>query len=361
MVKYWYGLRDGKVVSIQDIPKELKGLACGCICPACHRPLEACSLGPNNKRVRHFKHAKEFDPNVTREGSPGGCDVFTANESGLHLLAKQIIQEECKVMIPAFKIYAEDILNDIPVDIYRKLPPFVVEDASVLICAAVELEKYINGFKPDIVMQLPSRVTHELLVEINAGHSVDEEKLRNVKAHGFPMMEIDVRSFRDKAYKKEELRQFLLESCAEREWIYFPLRKDVREKAREFFENIEDVIKYRKDKANREKGKAKITALLDSKTYTSEINRLRSDVAFQQWCSQHSSKFRFIKEAGKVPFYIDIPISGELIFKCDRRIWQGIIFGRYVYDRTVKEEGSHIPSDDLFTVLRDDYSPRGLM
>lgn len=54
MSKYWCGLRDGKVVSIQDIPEESKGRACRCICPACHRPLEACSLGAHNKRARYF-------------------------------------------------------------------------------------------------------------------------------------------------------------------------------------------------------------------------------------------------------------------------------------------------------------------
>ncbi len=31
------------------------------------------------------------------------------------------------------------------------------------------------------------------------------------------------------------------------------------------------------------------------------------------------------------PFYMDIPITGEFIFSCDRRIWQGKLFEDYVY------------------------------
>lgn len=47
-VKLKYGMRDGKIISIYDIPLEQRGLKCDCICPLCGMPLQA-RLGEKNQ------------------------------------------------------------------------------------------------------------------------------------------------------------------------------------------------------------------------------------------------------------------------------------------------------------------------
>ena len=57
-----YGLLEGKLVSIHDIPSDKYGLRCNCICPGCGGALSA-RLGrstPSNKKKKrhHFGHHK---------------------------------------------------------------------------------------------------------------------------------------------------------------------------------------------------------------------------------------------------------------------------------------------------------------
>ena len=99
MARYFYGRKDGRIVSILDVPFEEYGLRCGCTCVRCGEPLEACSIRPDNLREAHFKHRKS-----TREATDEprfACSPDWANESGLHLLAKEIIEEEQCVAVPA--------------------------------------------------------------------------------------------------------------------------------------------------------------------------------------------------------------------------------------------------------------------
>ncbi len=37
-----------------------------------------------------------------------------------------------------------------------------------------------------------------------------------------------------------------------------------------------------------------------------------------------------------IPFFIDIPISFEMVFNCDRRIWQSELFEQFIYNRNSK-------------------------
>ena len=72
----------GELVHIDSVPN---GNDCGCICPACKKPLQAKNKGTH--RTHHFAHQS-------------GVDCPTAYESSLHLLAKKKIQEETKILEP---------------------------------------------------------------------------------------------------------------------------------------------------------------------------------------------------------------------------------------------------------------------
>ena len=55
-IKLKYGVRDGKIVSIEEISESEKGLKCECDCPGCGMKLQA-RIG-KGKRQRHFEIVK---------------------------------------------------------------------------------------------------------------------------------------------------------------------------------------------------------------------------------------------------------------------------------------------------------------
>lgn len=100
MARYFYGRKDGRIVSILDVPFE--NVDCAVAAPAlqCGEPLEALFYPSRPISVRRTsKHRKS-----TREATDEprfACSPDWANESGLHLLAKEIIEEEQCIAAPA--------------------------------------------------------------------------------------------------------------------------------------------------------------------------------------------------------------------------------------------------------------------
>lgn len=70
--------QEGQLVHVDDVPN---GKECGCICPACKKPLQAKNAG--EVREHHFAHQP-------------GVDCPTALETALHFLAKDKIQRALK-------------------------------------------------------------------------------------------------------------------------------------------------------------------------------------------------------------------------------------------------------------------------
>ena len=75
----------GELVFVDDVPN---GNACGCFCPKCKEPLMARNGGKKNQH--HFAHS----PESNCQGS---------YETTLHLLAKEIIKEEKKMVLPEYE------------------------------------------------------------------------------------------------------------------------------------------------------------------------------------------------------------------------------------------------------------------
>lgn len=84
--KLIYALKDGNIVSIDDVPS---GKECGCVCPACGDELIA---RKGEKRMHHFAHRSNED-----------CEY--GYESSLHLAAKDILSRAKKMAIPP--VYVE--------------------------------------------------------------------------------------------------------------------------------------------------------------------------------------------------------------------------------------------------------------
>ena len=233
MADILYGIRtdDGKVVNIDEVSK---GLDCNCICPQCKVKLIA---KKGDKNIHHFAHYGEQN----RE-----CNIVKANESALHLMAKQIILEEKAIMMPALKIMKNQISLELPTEIINQLPDqYIYNESAIVTFDNVVLEKKYADFKPDIV---GTKLQRELLIEIAVTHEVDEVKRKAVEKLGISMVEIDLSQFMDSPISKEKLKQSLLMSDNLKKWIYHRSYKDAITKAHDFYQNHEITIQYRNRK-----------------------------------------------------------------------------------------------------------------
>ena len=80
-----FGLRDNKIVLIEDMTKNEKGLRCNCVCPSCKEPFEA-RMG--EIRRHHFAHSGQ------------GCDEVNAYMTGLYMLLNEYLTEGRSLHLP---------------------------------------------------------------------------------------------------------------------------------------------------------------------------------------------------------------------------------------------------------------------
>lgn len=358
MAEIIYGIRasDGKIISVDEVPQNMSGLACGCICAYCKRQLQACSL---NGRVRsYFRHHSENRSNNLEEQTIY-CSANIANETALHKMAKQIIAQEKKIYIPCKNITVKEAgIKDLPQKVENAIPCFELREAHMVEAQSVEVEKHLDDFTPDIVFTMGQR---ELLIEVFVSHRVDEDKRQKIEKYGSAMLEIDLSSFSGNPISSEKLRDILLGEERHRKWIYYPLSAKFIERARSYYENTDIVKRYReecekkkREELDRKRRNNKIKSLFNEEVYANELKHLRSDEKFLKFYKNNRKSYWFsIKNIKEIPFFVDIPITGEIIFQCDRRIWQSILFNRYIYGR--KEDNAKLNVENMFDVLVKEY------
>lgn len=146
----------GALVHVDDVAK---GMKCGCHCPHCDAPLNVENAG--QIREHHFAHAH-------------GLECEGAYESSLHLLAKEVLQETGRIMLPQSNSDA--------------FPSGLVRIHNV------EVEKWDEhyGFRPDVegIMDNGDR----LLIEFLVSHKVDGKKRQVIVDNHLKCIEIDINS-----------------------------------------------------------------------------------------------------------------------------------------------------------------------
>lgn len=320
MSEYMFGVReDGSTVSIFDIPIEEAGLKCRCKCPKCNRDFQACSL--QGKVQRYFRHnTEEYDSSGI--SSLNGCSATTANETGLHLMAKEIIAETKTIAFPAMIVprvqwhlnFSEELLEKIP-------EAHTLRHASVFHCNEVVVEERTHqGIRPDVSV---SSDEGTFLIEIMVTHRVDRDKREKVTALGLPMLEIDLSSYVEEGISRDALQKVITERLENKKWLCYP--KDLFDRTRNVLNHTLQGLKEK-----RERLEAQRRELFSSQTYASILKRNRNNELFDQYARD---ELHYNASHDNFPFFIDIPITGEILFDCDRRIWQGKIFDRWIYNR----------------------------
>ncbi len=177
-----YAIHDGELIYVDNVKN---GLNCNCFCPACGEKLVARNKG--KVKSHHFAHYF-------------GTDCSGAVQTALHLLAKEIILEEKNILLPKY-----DTLE------YR------IVDQKIYQCETVYLEKKIESFVPDVIVN--SIDGEKILIEIKVTHGIDEFKLNKIRAANISTVEIDL-SNTHQDITKENLRKIILEESKLKHWIY---------------------------------------------------------------------------------------------------------------------------------------------
>lgn len=169
---------ENNLVHIDDVQK---GCKCNCHCPKCNAPLDAKNGG--EIREHHFAHAH-------------GHICEGAEETVVHLLAKEIIEEAGGIMLPES--------ND------------ASKPSGFVKLTNIEKEKWDETYniRPDVegVMSDGRR----LIIECMVTHKVADKKYNIIIENNLLCVEIDIKYFRP---DKKELREYITEESGGRKWI----------------------------------------------------------------------------------------------------------------------------------------------
>lgn len=313
-----YGLRkEGEVerlLHISEILPHESGLRCNCVCPNCGERLQA----------KLPKTKEDFTPRFAHHNADT-CDYAT--ETALHMKAKEIIEREKRMVIPSVVAY------------YNNLSKEVSPKREVSFDRVV-LERRVGNVIPDILAYKEER---PLMLEITITHGIDDDKFEKIEKLGISTLEIDL-SDMDTDFDPEFLRDQIIDSIDNKFWVYNAVEEKEKESLKKEYLLIlkkeEEAQKKAEEKRKRlekfheekRQGKAeRIKKLLDS-NYQEELR--------QTWEKALSSDPIWIKASKgmnislhKVPEYINVEIPGEIVFGCDRRVWQAYIFYRYVNNK----------------------------
>ncbi len=221
-----FGLKEGRLVGVDEV---VSGRACGCVCPACHRVLQA---NKSRKITSYFSH----DP------SEGNTACESAFETSIHLMAKQILSEDGFSIFPTQKVSvsAEDSYGESHVEV------MTLEDEGVRSFDVVELEKRLENIRPDIIAYIDGL---PFLIEVAVTSFCNNAKIKTIRDLGLPALEIDLSKV-SYATREEELRALINGSSSKKKWISNPraieAKKELRERLKEKIRSIDEERKRKR-------------------------------------------------------------------------------------------------------------------
>lgn len=199
-----FGLKDGVMVDISEVKS---GLACGCVCPSCHRQLQA---KKGKKAVHYFSH----DP--SKESVP--CE--SALETSIHLMAKQILNEEKLAKFPRLEV--KESRKDENGQTHEETG--IVTEELLINFDQVELEKQLNDIRPDFIGYQNSI---PYLIEIAVRHFSDAEKIKKIREKNIHAIEVDLSKI-DYTISKDELKVLIIDNIDNKKWLSNPIAKALK-------------------------------------------------------------------------------------------------------------------------------------
>lgn len=189
-----FGVKNNMLVDVSEVES---GLVCDCTCPNCSAPLQA-RKGEVNQH--HFSH----DPNYDF----GEC--YNACESSIHLMAKQIIEEERSFFFPEFKVTEQ--ARDVNGKLHKE--SLVVQKQMRPTFDEVRKEVTIEDIRPDIVAKY---LGQNYLIEVAVTHPVNATKKAKLRRIGLPTIEIKLNTMFS---SKSKLKETILEELKFKTWLF---------------------------------------------------------------------------------------------------------------------------------------------
>lgn len=211
-----FGLKAGRMVRVEEVPK---GLACGCVCPACGHVLVAKAKDSRHRRP-HFAHYRD-------------ADCRTGFETTVHKAAKQLIADHLRLCLPAWDGDLDMPNPPVQQDVagFSHLGRLVDYPAVRVPLVTAALERARGNYIPDVTAR---DAQGELLIEIRVSHPVDDLKRRRVQSEGIRMLEIDLsRLTLAQALEPRVFEWEVLENPGNRVWISCPAALDAWRARRE--------------------------------------------------------------------------------------------------------------------------------
>ena len=187
---------DGRTVHVDEVAN---GLACECVCLKCGGKL----IGRHGEiRQHHFSHV------LATEGM--GC-----TETALHKAAKEIIQQERRLVLP------------------RQLEGMGLQLGAEACFDSVSLEHRLGCGEAgaEIVADAYGQGAVDMVIEIAVHHRVDQAKADKIRRLGLPAVEIDLANAASSLWDWDALRQAVLSDPSRRRWVYLPEPEPVAERA----------------------------------------------------------------------------------------------------------------------------------
>lgn len=182
-------VQDGEVRHISRVEAGTQGLRClGC-------KLDLIAKPGHGGRVPHFAHKSS-------------AECRNAGETDAHLMAKEAVEEAGGLMLPAFEVRVGGRTR-------TPLPPSWFE------FERVELEKPVEGFRPDVIGYGRHSETDEvrrLLIEVFVTNRVGDQKLQRIVSAGESAIEIDLSKVDRDLNGPEFIDQIL--RAAPRRWLF---------------------------------------------------------------------------------------------------------------------------------------------
>ncbi len=201
-----FGLRNGDMLEVSEVSS---GLACGCVCPACNRKLQA---RKGNIRVHHFSHDKSED----------FANCRTAYETSVHRMAKQIVDEERQIHLPQIVVRLSGTDSGGKSHYVEEL----VKKSQIAELNKVELEKRLDKIRPDIIAYVGN---HPILIEVAVTSFASQKKVDLIEKLEIPAIEINLSSKKYMSGKKE-LKEHIYSENVKVSWLYHPEKSRVEER-----------------------------------------------------------------------------------------------------------------------------------
>lgn len=184
-------------VGVEDVES---GLACKCVCPSCGGVLQA---KKGDGKVHHFSH----DPKNKDE-------CFSGYETSVHLMAKQILEEEGKLNLPMYKVSVSQ--KDMAGKSHSESEILYEKGSQNL--ESIVLEQKFDGIRSDIIGY---QGTEKFLIEVAVTHFIGKEKKEKIKDLKLRVVEIDLSKI-NPFITKNDLRKELIEIYDNKKWINHP-------------------------------------------------------------------------------------------------------------------------------------------